>query len=155
MRVEKDFEEFIRLFNYHKVKYLVVGGYALIYYTYPRNTGDIDFFIEASETNADKILSAIKDFGFESLELKREDFTKPDSIIQLGFIPNRIDLITGISGVTFTKAYNNKVKARLGSEEVYFISFGDLLKNKKAANRTRDIADAELLLKFTDKYKTK
>ena len=71
MRVEKDFEDFIRLLNYHKVKYLVVGAYALIYYTYPRNTGDIDFFVEASVSNAGKILKALKDFGFESSTLKK------------------------------------------------------------------------------------
>ncbi|GIK60995.1 MAG: hypothetical protein HND39_15105 [Ignavibacteriota bacterium] len=150
MRVEKDFEEFIRLLNYHEVKYLVVGAFALIYYTYPRNTGDIDFFIEPSETNADKILKVIKDFGFESVELKKEDFIKPDSIIQLGFSPNRIDLITSISGVAFFEAYKNKVKGKLGNEDVYFISPDDLLKNKKAANRTKDSADAELLMKFLE-----
>lgn len=148
MRVEKDFEEFIKLLNYQKVKYLVVGAYALIYYTYPRNTGDINFFIETSSENAKKILKVIKDFGFESVELEEKDLTKPDSIIQFGFSPNRIDLITGISGVTFSEAYKNKVKARLGSEDVYLISPDDLLKNKKAANRTKDIADAELLMNF-------
>jgi len=148
MRVEKDFEEFIKLLNYHRVKYLIVGAFALIYYTYPRNTGDIDFFIEASEGNAQKILGVLKDFRFESVDIKKEDLTKPDSIIQLGFSPNRIDLITSISGVTFSEAYKNKVKAKLGSEDVYFISPDDLLKNKKAANRAKDIADTELLMKF-------
>jgi hypothetical protein len=126
----------------------VVGAFALIYYTYPRNTGDIDFFIESNNTNADKILKVLNDFGFESLALKIEDFTSPDNIVQLGLIPNRIDLITGISGITFQEAYNNRVKGKIGSEEVYFISAGDLLVNKKAAGRSKDIADAEILMKF-------
>lgn len=148
MRVEKDFEEFIQLLNSHKAKYLIVGAFALIYYTYPRNTGDIDFFIETSDENAKKILSVLKEFGFESVDIRKEELTKPDSIIQLGFSPNRIDLITSISGITFSEAYENKVKGKLGSLDVFFISPHDLLKNKIAANRAKDIADVELLLKF-------
>jgi hypothetical protein len=145
MRVEEHFEEFIKLLNYHKVKYLVVGAYALIYYTHPRNTGDIDFFIDATPDNAEKLLSVLAEFGFETLDLKVDDFIKPDSIIQLGLVPNRIDIITEISGITFNEAFQNKVHGKIGKQEVFFISPEDLLKNKKAANRAKDIADAELL----------
>ena len=148
MKVEKDFEEFIRLLNYHKVKYLIVGAYAVIFHSLPRNTGDIDFFIEASEENSDRILRVLKDFGFGELDFKKEDFLNPDIVIQLGYSPNRIDIITGISGITFSEAYQNKVKSKLGSEEVYFISGPDLLKNKDSAGRAKDLADAELLRKF-------
>lgn len=148
MRVEEHFEEFIRLLNYHKVKYLVVGAYALIYYTHPRNTGDIDFFIDATPDNAEKLLSVLTEFGFETLDLKVDDFIKPDSIIQLGLVPNRIDIITAISGITFNEAFQNKVTGKIGKQQVFFISPEDLLKNKKAANRTKDIADAELLEKY-------
>lgn len=153
MKVEKDFEDFIKLLNYHKVKYLVVGAFALIYYTFPRNTGDIDFFIESTKTNADRILNVLNDFGFESLKLKNEDLTSPDIIIQLGFSPNRIDLITSITGITFSEAYNNRIKGKIGSEEVDFISADDLLKNKKASGRLKDIADAEVLMKFLNTKK--
>lgn len=155
MRVEKDFEDFIRLLNYYKVKYLVVGAYALIYYTYPRNTGDIDFFIEASELNAGKILKVLEDFGFENSTLKKEDFIKPDTILQIGVRPNRIDLITGISGVKFSETYKNKVKSSFGTEKVYFISAKDLLKNKKAAARSKDIADAVVIEEFLKKKSKK
>lgn len=148
MKVEKDFEEFIRLLNLHKVKYLVVGAYAMIFYTSPRNTGDIDFFIETSETNSQKILGVLNDFGFAEMEFKKADFLNPDFVIQLGYSPNRIDLITGISGISFAKAYKNRVKGKIGSEEVYFISAQDLLKNKAAAGRIKDMADAEALKKF-------
>lgn len=148
MKVEKDFEEFIKLLNYHKVKYLIVGAYALIFYASPRNTGGIDFFIETSRKNSQKILVVIRDFGFGGLEFQKEDFMKPDIVIQLGYSPNRIDIITGISGISFPEAYKNRVKGKIGVEEVYFISGYDLLKNKKAAGRTKDIADAELLQKF-------
>jgi hypothetical protein len=153
MRVEEDFEDFIKLLNYHKVKYLIVGAFALIYYTHPRNTGDIDFFIEASSENAKKMMKVLAEFGFESLNLKENDFVKPDSIIQLGLIPNRIDIITEISGVTFKQAYENKVAGKIGKQKVFFISPADLLRNKKAAKRIKDMADAELLEKYLN-YKT-
>jgi hypothetical protein len=96
-------------------------------------------------------LDVLKDFGFESLDVKKQDFKNPDTIVQLGFSPNRIDLITGISGVSFSTAYKNKVMGKIGSEEVPFISPGDLLKNKKAAGRAKDLADADLLQKFISK----
>ena len=148
MRVEEHFEEFIRLLNHHKVKYLVVGAYALIYYTHPRNTGDIDFFIKTSAGNAKKILKVLNDFGFKSLDLKENDFMKSDSIIQFGLIPNRIDIITEISGINFDDAFKNRVTGKIGNQKVFFISPQDLLKNKKAAKRAKDIADAELLEKY-------
>lgn len=148
MKVEKDFEDFIKLLNYHKVKYLIVGAYALIFYTSPRNTGDIDFFLEVSEKNSQKILEVLNEFGFSDLEFKKEDFLNPDLIVQLGYSPNRIDLITGISGISFKNAYRNRVKGKIGTEEVYFISARDLLKNKMATGRTKDINDIEILKKF-------
>ena len=148
MKVEKDFEEFIKLLNYHKVKYLIVGAYAVIFYTLPRNTGDIDFFIEASEKNSLKLLQVLKDFGFGDQDFKKDDFLNPDIVIQLGFSPNRIDIITGISGVYFNEAFKNRVNGKLGLEDVYFISARDLLKNKTSAGRAKDIADAEILKEF-------
>lgn len=148
MRVEKDFEEFIKLLNYHKAKYLIIGAYALIYYTLPRNTGDIDFFIEASAANAQKIIMVLKDFGFSDIDFKEKDFTDSNNVIQLGYSPNRIDILTGISGISFSEAYKNRVNGKIGAEDVYFISARDLLKNKKTSGRTKDIADSELLEKF-------
>jgi len=127
---------------------VIVGAYALIYYTLPRNTGDIDIFIEASELNAGKILDVLKDFGFQSMELQKEDFLKPDIVIQLGYPPNRIDIITGVSGISFSEVYNNRVEIKMGTEKVWIISANDLLKNKKSTDRAKDKADAELLEKF-------
>ena len=94
MRVEKDFEEFLESLNIHNVKYLIIGAYAVTFYAAPRNTGDLDIFIENSKTNAIKILKALENFGFESLGITTEDLMKQDMIIQLGIEPNRIDLIT-------------------------------------------------------------
>lgn len=147
MRVEKDFVDFIKLLNRRKVKYLIVGAYAVTYYSHPRNTGDIDFFIEASEGNAQKILRVLEEFGFRSLNIKVEDLLNPNLVIQLGVEPNRIDLITSISGVDFTEAYDSRVPGLLGRSKTYFISLDNLIKNKKSAKRKKDFADLKQLLK--------
>lgn len=148
MRVEKDFEEFIRLLNRHKVKYLIVGAYAVAFHAQPRNTGDIDFFIKQERENAGRLIKVLKDFGFKSLNLKEEDFLKPEYVVQLGYEPNRIDIVSSIDGVLFSNAYRSKVQGRFGREKAWFISFDDLLKNKQSIGRKRDEADAELLFKF-------
>lgn len=153
MKVEKDFEDFVKLLNKNKVKYLIVGSYATAYHSEPRNTGDIDFFIQNTIINSRKIIKTIKDFGFEGLELKISDFQKPDTIIQLGYPPNRIDIITSITGVKFNNAYKTKIKSSFGKEETYFISLNNLLKNKKETGRKKDLADIEVLEKYNNSKK--
>ncbi|GAB4139977.1 MAG: hypothetical protein Fur0015_10530 [Ignavibacteriales bacterium] len=147
MRVEQDFEDFIRLLNKHKVKYLIVGAYALALYTEPRNTGDIDVFIERTEENAYNILSALKEFGFESLGLKVTDFMTENMVIQLGVQPVRIDILSSISGVDFQDAYQEKEVKNFGKSKANFISKKFMILNKKTSNRKKDLADLELLLK--------
>lgn len=148
MRVEKDFEEFIRLLNKRKVKYLIVGAYAVTFHAQPRNTGDIDFFIQRERSNAKRLLKVFRDFGFESLNLMEDDFLKPDYTVQFGYEPNRIDILSSISGIEFEKAYGTKVAGRFGRERAWFISFKNLLKNKQSIGRKKDEADVELLLRF-------
>ncbi len=147
MKVEKDFEEFIALLNKHEVQYVIVGAFAVSFHAQPRFTGDIDFFIDNSSANIQSLLLALKEFGFESLNLAEKDFDE-DSIIQLGYEPNRIDLITSISGVSFKKAYSNRVDGKYGDEAAAFISLDDLIANKKASDRLKDKSDLELLEKF-------
>lgn len=147
MRVEKDFEEFIKLLNEHDVRYVIVGAFAISFHARPRFTGDIDFFISNSSKNIRSLLQALQEFGFKSLNLSEKDFDE-DSIIQLGYEPNRIDLLTSISGVSFSEAFKNKVEGKYGDESTYFISFDDLVANKKASNRTKDKGDLELLEQF-------
>ncbi len=106
-------------------------------------TRDIDFFIRSSQANAVKLEHAIREFGFASLGLEASDFYDPDVIVQLGQEPNRIDLITRIDGVTFDEVWQGKVAGRLGDTAVWFISASDYVKNKRAAGRTKDLADAE------------
>lgn len=148
MRLEKDYEEFIELLNEHNVQYLIVGAYAVSYYARPRNTGDIDFFIDNSSKNISNLLHVLKEFGFGTLDLTLNDFKGDDNILQLGYEPVRIDIMTGISGISFTQAYDNKVQGKLGDQPVYFISLEDLITNKKSTDRTQDKADAELLEKY-------
>ena len=148
MRVEKDFEEFIELLNKHKVQYLIVGAYAMSFHTRPRSTGDIDFFVKSDRENARRIIRVLEDFGFGSVGLKEDDFLNHETVVQLGFEPNRIDILSSITGVGFTQAYKAKVGGKFGRQKAWFISFDDLLQNKTALRRKKDEADAELLREF-------
>jgi hypothetical protein len=146
MRIEKDFKEFIELLNCNKVKYLVVGGFAFALHAKARFTKDIDIFVEASEENGLKIMNTLKQFGFGDIGLTGKDFQEPDQIVQLGYSPMRIDIITSISGVQFENAWENKVVGNYGGVPCFFISKDDLVKNKQASGRSQDIADLKVLL---------
>lgn len=146
MIINKDFREFVKLLNEHRVKYLIVGGYAVAFHGYPRYTKDIDIWIKGDKKNAIKVLKVLKDFGFGSLDIKVEDFLNPDIIIQLGNPPNRIDLITELTGVTFDTCYQDKFEVIIGGIYFYFISIKNLKKNKKALGRYQDLADIENLI---------
>lgn len=141
MKLPKDFREFIALLNSESVKYLIVGGYAVAYHGYPRFTGDIDFFVEASADNAARLGRALHRFGFAGLGLTERDFTTSDQVVQLGVPPNRIDLVTGLSGVSFEEAWGSRIESTLDGLSVNFISKAVLIKNKTAAGRARDKAD--------------
>jgi len=148
MKVEKDYAEFIKLLNEFDVKYLIIGAYAVTFYSEPRNTGDIDIFIKNTEPNANKIIKVLTKFGFESLNITIDDLVKEDVVIQLGVPPVRIDLITTISGIKFDEAYKTKIDGKLGAIKTNFISLDMLIKNKKESGRKKDLADLEMLLKF-------
>ena len=148
MRVESDFKEFIELLNEHKVRYLIIGGFAYSFYAEPRFTKDIDFYIDTSSVNANKMLNVLEKFGFKDVGLTKEDFQQPKQIIQLGNAPLRIDIVTSIDGVSFKEAWNNRTSGKYGNLNAYFISKSDLIKNKKATGRAQDIADIEKLKKI-------
>lgn len=145
MLVEKDYEEFLKLLNRHRIKYCIVGAYAVAFYARPRYTKDMDILIEVSKDNAGKIIQALEEFGFGDLELAAEDFLKEGLIIQLGYEPVRIDLLTSISGCSFKEIWNHKKFGDYGDEKVIFIGKEELIKSKKAAGRKQDAADLELL----------
>lgn len=141
----KDFREFIELLNSNEVEYLVVGGFAVGFHGYPRATGDIDIWINPTSANSRKILLVLKDFGFDSLQLKEDDFITSNQIIQLGFPPLRIDILTSLDGVNFTDSFMKKEVFQRGDFKINIISRDDLIKNKLASGRTQDLADAERL----------
>jgi len=141
MKLVNDFEEFIELLNKNTVKYLVVGGYAFAIHAYPRFTNDIDFFIHPTKSNANKIVSVLKEFGFDSASFSPDDLLIKDRVIQLGEPPYRIDILTSIDGVNFEDAWNNRIKGKYGNQVLYFISKEDLIKNKKASARKKDLDD--------------
>ena len=145
MKVEKDYEEFLELLNAHEVKYCVVGAFALAFHARPRYTKDLDVFIEPASDNAGKIIRVIKEFGFEGINLTEKDFEKVDQIIQLGYEPVRIDLLTSISGCDFKEVWDNKVISKYGNVEVNFIGKVELLKNKRASGRKQDLADIDTI----------
>ncbi len=151
----KDYEDFIGCLNNNNVKYLVVGGMAVIFHGYPRYTGDIDFWIQKSEENAGKVVKAISDFGMGTLNLMESDFLKKDNIIQLGFEPNRIDILTDLHTVEFERCYTNRKEVKSKNFVVPFIDVSDLIASKLVANRPQDIADVYKLQKVQQKRKAK
>lgn len=145
MEIPNDFKELLELFNKHRVEYLIVGGYALAFHGAPRVTGDIDLYVRPAPENAERILAALNEFGFGSLDLSVDELTKPGMVIQLGAPPVRIDIITRVSGVSWEKADADKVPGRYGDVPVHFISRDDFIANKKATGRLKDAADLEAL----------
>lgn len=145
MEAQKDFKELLELFNGHKVEYIIVGAYALAYHGAPRFTGDIDIFVKPSLDNAQRILSALSDFGFGSLNLTIDDFQNPDSVVQLGVPPVRIDIITSITGVTWKEADKGKLEGVYGDIQVHFLGREQYIANKRAIGRKKDLADLESL----------
>lgn len=147
MKVEKDYQEFLKLLNKHRVKYCIIGAYAVAFYAKPRYTKDLDIFVEPSVDNAKKILKVLKEFGFGELPITLDDLTKEGNIFQLGYEPIRIDLLTKIEGLQFQEVWKNRVTGDYGTEKVNFIGLDDLIRNKKIAGRPLDKIDIELLEK--------
>ncbi|MCA2659190.1 MAG: hypothetical protein EWV52_02155 [Microcystis panniformis Mp_MB_F_20051200_S6D] len=143
--LNQDFKEFIQLLNDNQVRYLVLVGYAVALHGYPRYTKDIDIWIEMSSLNAYNLIKALEGFGFGSLGLTIDDFLTPDQVIQLGYPPNRIDLITTPDGVEFQTCYLSRIEVKIDDIIVNFIDLENLKKNKKASGRLQDLADLENL----------
>ena len=141
----KDFKEFAELLNSNSVEYLIVGGYALAAYGHPRYTGDLDLWIGCDPGNAARLLKALEQFGFGSLGISQADLTAPERVIQLGFPPHRIDLLTSIDGVEFSRALARKATVDVDGVRLHFISLEDFKRNKRATGRHQDLADLESL----------
>lgn len=143
--LNSDFSTFCALCAEKKVRYLIVGGYAVAAHGYPRFTGDIDIWFEQSEENVRQLLDVIREFGFGSLGIQEKDLLEPEVVLQMGHPPRRIDLIADIDGVSFDEAYLHKMTVREGELELHYIGKTELIENKKATGRYRDLDDLEHL----------
>jgi hypothetical protein len=150
MRLADDLREFVGLLLSKKVEFLIVGAYALAFHKTPRYTGDIDIFVNNSAENAARIIEALKDFGFGSLGLTNEDFESGDQVVQLGIAPNRIDLLTKISGVSFEEAWPDRQEGELDGLHVPFLSAPHMVRNKLSSARDKDLVDAKKLQRWID-----
>lgn len=132
MAICKHFNEFIELLNDFNVQYLIVGGYAVAFHGHPRYTKDIDIWIFPEEENIKAVIRVLQDFGFGSLGIMAKDFKNPDQIIQLGYPPNRIDLLTELEGVDFLTCYDKKDVIEIDGIRIAFIDLESLKQNKKS-----------------------
>lgn len=145
MEAQEDYRELLGLLNEHKVDYIIIGGYALARHGAPRATGDLDILVRMSEQNADRIVRALGAFGFETCDLAPADFQDPDKEIQLGVPPVRVDFVTAITGVSWDEAFSGRVDGEYGDVPVFYIGREQLIANKRALGRKRDLADLEAL----------
>ena len=142
-----DFRDMLSCLRDEEAEFIIVGAYALAAHGLPRATGDIDIWVRNSPDNAPKVLRALVRFGAPTSNLSEADFTSPDTVVQIGVEPCRIDLLTSISGVEFDAAWKNKVTVSVDDLELHVLSKADLLKNKLSTGRDKDRSDIAWLEK--------
>ena len=145
MFVNSDFTELLNLFNSNHVKYLIIGGYAVIQYAEPRYTKDLDIWVSASTTNAAAVYKSLREFGAPLSGLTQADFAEEGYFYQMGVPPIRVDILMGIPGIAFMQAWEKRVEVDFDDLTVSFISREDLIIAKRAAGRVQDLIDADLL----------
>jgi len=145
IRLPADFRDFLRLLNSHRVEYLLIGGYAVCYHGYCRNTGGIDLWVAVNPDNAAKLVKLIREFGFDVPELSEDLFLNKGRIIRMGVEPTRIEIVTEISGCEFAECYAQRVEAMLDGIPVNIISLPHLIRNKIKAGRLKDLDDVQHL----------
>jgi predicted nucleotidyltransferase len=145
IRLPADFRDFLKLLNSHRVEYLLIGGYAVCYHGFYRNTADIDFWIAVHPENAAKMVRLIREFGFETPQLNEELFLQKGRIIRMGIEPTRIEILTEISGCDFSECYPHRVAGTVDGIPVNIISLPDLIKNKLKSGRLKDLGDVQKL----------
>jgi hypothetical protein len=145
MEVQKDFRDLLELLNAHKVECMIVGAYALAFHGAPRYTGDMDIYVKPDSTNAQRIMAALNDFGFGTAELSATDFETEDRVVQLGFPPVRVDIVTSITGVSWEEAASGRVEGKYGDVFIYYIGRKEFVSNKRRLGRKKDLADLEAL----------
>jgi predicted nucleotidyltransferase len=143
--MHSDFKELLKIFNDYQIKYLVIGGYAVMQYTEPRYTKDLDLWIRADQENAAAVFQALQAFGAPLVGMTEDDFAHEGYFYQIGVPPVRVDILMSIPGVTFQQAWAKRVEADVAGVKVFFISREDLIISKQATGRAQDLIDAELL----------
>jgi hypothetical protein len=143
--MNQDYGDLFRIFNAHRVRYLVVGAYAVIFYAEPRYTKDIDLWVEPTCENADRVWQALAEFGAPLEGVSIEDFSNPELIYQVGVEPNRIDIMMAVPGLEFEAAWSRRVTSSYGGEVISILDFNDLVHANKTTNRESDKLDLTLL----------
>lgn len=145
MKLNQDFHELLECFARNNVRFLIVGGWALAAHGHPRLTKDLDVWVWAEPSNALALLEALDGFGFGDLGLRIEDFTRSDMVVQLGYPPNRVDLLTSPTGVDFETCWSDRLEVDMDGVLVPFIGLEGLKANKRASGRPQDIVDVAIL----------
>lgn len=145
MALNQDFKEFIESLNDNNVKYLIIGGYAVAFHGHPRYTKDLDVWLWINQENATNMVKALDQFGFASLGLQEQDFIEPLTVIQLGYPPNRIDILIGLKEMDFESCYKSRIEVQMDETTLNFIDLENLKKSKRLAARPQDLADLENL----------
>jgi hypothetical protein len=143
--VNQDFKDLLAVFNAEKVKYLIIGGYAVIKHTEPRYTKDLDFWVSVEDDNPERLYRALKRFGAPLTNLSSEDFSREGFFYTMGMAPRRVDILFNLTDLDFDECWKRRVESDLGGVTVYFISASDLIINKEAVGRYQDLADVEKL----------
>jgi hypothetical protein len=143
--MNQDFVDLLQAFVEADVRFMVVGAYALALHAKPRATGDLDLWVEPDSQNAARVMQALKQFGAPLTEVNESDFIQQGLVFQIGVAPRRIDILTGLTGVSFPEAWEDRVSHKIGSCNIFFLGKRTFIKNKKALGRSRDLADLEAL----------
>ena len=145
IHLPQDFKDFLKLLNSNDVEYLVVGGYAVSFYGYPRSTGDMDVWIAVHPDNIQRLVDVLSEFGFSRENIPTDLFFRKDQVVRMGMPPIRIEILTSISGVNFSDCYHSRNVDTVDGVQMNLINLDDLKKNKKAAGRHKDLGDLESL----------
>jgi len=153
--LNKDYKEMLQLLLEERVEFMLVGAYAMGAHGYPRATGDIDIWVEASKSNAPKVINALQKFGAPLAQVSLQDFSHEGTVFQIGVAPRRIDIITKISGVTYQEANQDKIIVNVEGLNIPVISLDKFVKNKLASGRDKDTIDVKYLMEARDKNNLK
>ena len=150
--LNRDFLDMIQALNSAEVEYLVVGAHAMAVHGVPRATGDFDIWVRPNRENGERVIRALNDFGapVAAHGISLDDLETPDTVYQIGLPPRRIDLMTGVSGVSFADAWPSKVRVEIEGLSIPVIGREELIRNKRASGRAKDLIDLEILEKTSE-----